>query len=97
MNFLLTPQAEEELAEAASYYKKKASAAIATAFIAEFKRAMTIVMQNQQIGTRAEAGMRIYPFRRFPYSIVYEEMTTGPIVYAVANQRRQPKYWLDRL
>ncbi len=97
MNFRLTPLAEEELAEAASYYKKKASAAIAAAFVAEFKRAMTIVMQNQQIGTPAEAGMRIYPFRRFPYSIVYEEMTTGPVVYAIANQRRQPKYWLDRL
>ncbi len=97
MQHSLTTIAEEELIATARYYSQKASPRIAKAFIAEFKRAIMLLEQNQQIRTPTEAGLRIYPFRRFPYSIVYEESKTGPLVYAIASQYRRPNYWLDRI
>ena len=48
--------------------------------------------------TRKEEGMRIYPLRKFPYSIVYrEDEDAGPQVYAVAHQHKEPLYWRGRL
>lgn len=94
--YSLSPLAEEELREAIEYYSNKASALVAKTFLAEFKRAITIVMQNQKIGRVSEAGLRIFPFHHFPYSIIYQENPTGPLVFAVANQYRKPNYWLDK-
>ena len=33
----------------------------------------------------------------FPYSVVYRESDTGPKVYAIAHQRREPGYWQGRV
>lgn len=70
---------------------------IALAFLAEFERVAELVEGNQQLGTKAKSGLRVYPFRRFPYSIVYRETQAGPYVYAVAHQRQEPGYWLARV
>ena len=97
MIYELHPEAESELAGATLYYAKEASKGIALAFLAEFERVSELVEANQQLGTRAKAGLRVYPFRRFPYSIVYREFASGPYIYAVAHQRQDPGYWLDRV
>jgi plasmid stabilization system protein ParE len=44
-----------------------------------------------------EHGTRRYVLRRFPYSIVYQTAGGMIRVVAVANARRQPGYWVDRL
>ena len=97
MIYELHPQAEAELTSATRYYANEASRSIALAFLAEFERVAELVEANQQLGTKAKAGLRVYPFRRFPYSIVYREKAGGPYVYAVAHQRQEPGYWLGRV
>lgn len=97
MTYELHPQAEAELTSATLYYAKAASRSIALAFLAEFERVAELVEENQQLGTPSKAGLRVYPFRRFPHSIVYRESSAGPYVYAVAHQRREPGYWLNRV
>ena len=97
MSYTLHPAAESELSNAAVYYAREASSGIARAFLAEFDRVIELVERNQQLGTPAKAGLRIYPFRRFPYSIVYREVEAGPHVYAIAHQRRTPEYWHGRV
>jgi toxin ParE1/3/4 len=93
----LHPEAEAELTSATLYYSNEASRSIALAFLAEFERIAGLVEENQQLGTRAKGGLRVYPFRRFPYSIVYRELAGGPYLYAVAHQRQEPEYWLGRV
>ena len=87
MIYELHPEAEAELTNASLYYAEEASSRVALAFLAEFERVAELVEENQQLGTKSKAGLRVHPFRRFPYSIVYRETQTGPYVYAVAHQR----------
>ena len=97
MIYELHPAAESELTSAALYYAKEANRSIALAFLAEFERVSELVEGNQLLGTKSKVGLRVYPFRRFPYSIVYRESQAGPYIYAVAHQRREPGYWLSRV
>lgn len=97
MTYQLHPDAETELKDAALHYAKEASKGIALAFLAEFERVAELVESNQQLGTKTNSGLRIYPLRRFPYSIVYREVASGPYFYAIAHQRREPSYWAGRV
>ena len=40
---------------------------------------------------------RRYTLHRFPFGIVYQEMLTEVIVFAVAHGRRRPGYWRKRI
>lgn len=97
MSYWLHPAAEAELGDAAVYYAEHANQSIASAFVTEFERVLALLVVNQHLGTPADGGLRTYPFRRFPYSLVYRESPSGPQVYAVAHQHREPDYWRERL
>lgn len=97
MSYWLHPEAEGELGAAAVYYAEHANQSIASAFVTEFERVLALLVANQRLGTPADEGLRVYPFRRFPYSLVYREDSAGPQVYAVAHQHREPDYWRERL
>lgn len=97
MSYKLHPSADAELSSAARYYAREASIKVARAFLAEFERVAELIEENQRLGTRSEAGLRIYPFRRFPYSLIYRESNAGPHIYAIGHQRQEPGYWLGRV
>lgn len=93
MSYWLHEQAEAELDTAALYYAERATPKIAVAFLEEFERVIELLQLNQQLGTLKDDGMRVYPLRRFPYSLVYrEDADAGPQVYAVSHQSREPGY-----
>ena len=97
MSYWLHEEAERELGDAAVYYAEHSTPKIAISFLAEFERVIELLQLNQQLGTQKEEGMRRYPFRRFPYSLVYRENEeAGPQVYAVAHQSQEPGYWQGR-
>ncbi|MDH3460981.1 MAG: type II toxin-antitoxin system RelE/ParE family toxin [Burkholderiaceae bacterium] len=98
MRYWLHPGAEAELGDAAEYYATRASSMVAEAFLAEYERVLDLIVENQQRGPHGEDGLRIYHFDRFPYTIVYEEdETSGPRVFAIAHQSREPGYWNERI
>ncbi len=97
MSYWLHPEAEIELTDAALYYAEHASNIIANAFVTEFERVAALLELNQKLGSLACMGLRVYPFQRFPYSLVYREDDSGPRLYAVSHQSREPRYWQDRL
>ena len=97
MTYELHPAAEAELTDAALHYAEEANKRIALAFLAEFERVSELIEANQRLGTKSRGDLRVYPFRRFPYSIVYRERTEGPYLFAVAHQRQEPGYWLGRV
>jgi toxin ParE1/3/4 len=97
VSYWLHPEAETELGDAAVYYAEHASKAIASSFVTEFERVVTLLVANQHLGTPVDDGLRTYLFKRFPYSLVYREDSSGPQIYAVAHQHRDPEYWQERL
>lgn len=97
MSYSIHPDAETELGDAAVYYATRASTMIALAFLAEYERVRDLLIENQQRGSHAEDGLRVYHFDRFPYTVVYEaDEANGPQIFAVAHQSREPGYWNDR-
>jgi plasmid stabilization system protein ParE len=97
VSYWLHPDAEAELGEAAVYYAKHASLAVAEAFLAEFERVRDLLVENQLRGPHSDYGLRVYHFDRFPYTVVYEPEQSGPQIYAIAHQHREPGYWAERL
>lgn len=98
MSFWLHPDAEAELGEAAAYYAEQASPLVTRAFLAEFERVRDLLVENQYRGPHGEYGLRLYHLDRFPYTVVYEpDEQTGPQIYAVAHQHREPGYWAKRI
>lgn len=96
MNWYLSPDAEEELGQAAAYYRDQASAAVATAFLAEFERAARLIVEHRGLGTPTLDGRRLLPLRRFPFSLLYRTTEQDILISAVAHQRRRPGYWHGR-
>lgn len=92
MSYWLHASAERELADAAQYYIR-----VVHKFLDEFEAVVMLLESNQQLGTAVATGLRIYPFRRFPYSIIYREASDGPRIFAVSHQKRAPRYWQKRL
>jgi len=96
MSYSLSPEAEQELDEAFTYYLENASAKVAARFLDEFVRAAQLIGSNPGLGTATISGRRIFPIRKFPYSLVYRTSDQGVRIGAMAHQRRQPKYWKQR-
>lgn len=98
MSYWLHELAEAELGDAGVYYAEHANRNIAGSFFDEFARVVAVLESNQLLGTLKDDGIRVYPFRRFPYSLVYRvDEAAGPQIYAVAHHSREPDFWRDRV
>ena len=97
MSYSLHPEAEAELAAAAAFYKQQAGVALASAFLTEFVRVAGLLVGNPGLGTPTEGELRVYPVRRFPYSLVYRVVGTSIRILVVGHQHRRPGYWRGRV
>jgi plasmid stabilization system protein ParE len=88
-------QAEFELDAAQAWYAQRSLIA-ATAFSAEFIRAMETVAAPPERWPRYLAGTRRYVLPRFPFSVVYRVFDDRLVVVAVTHHRRKPDYWVRR-
>jgi len=92
----LTPQAEQELTEGALFYAREANAQLGQAFISEFERSASLLVEQPRLGAIWRGKVRRLPLRRFPYSIVYYLSGADVRVLAVAHQSRKPGFWRGR-
>jgi plasmid stabilization system protein ParE len=92
----LHPRAIAEAREARRWYEERSPAA-AGAFMAELDRAMEQIRQAPDRWPLYLHGTRRYLLKRFPYVIVYREVTESLQIVAVAHGRRRPGYWQRRL
>ena len=96
MKVTLLPAAEEDLAEAASFYEKTGSAVVAAKFIAEFKRVARILLEFPGIGSPRARGTRGFSLSLFPYTVIYRQTSDGITILVVKHDRRRPKYGAQR-
>lgn len=96
MIYSLHPEAESDLREAAEYYRERAGATIAQAFLGEFEHSMTLLLEHPLLGALRLHGKRRLVMRHFPYSIIYTIAAQEIRVLAVAHQSRRPGYWRQR-
>ena len=96
MNYSLHPEAESDLREAAKYYRERAGAALAQAFLAEFEHAVGLLMRHPLLGALWLHGKRRLVMKHFPFSVIYAVVAQDIQVFAVAHQSRRPGYWKSR-
>jgi plasmid stabilization system protein ParE len=95
MNAEFHPYARAELNDGAQFYDA-AAAGLGADFLNELERVVRLLTQHPEIGRGQGAGVRTFPARRFPYSVVYEVRADSVVILAVAHHRRAPRYWTDR-
>lgn len=89
------PAAEVELREAADWYEDH-SEGLGLEFLAKVRRKVIQILENPQLW-REFRGTRRVLVGRFPYAIVYREVSADEIeIVAVAHFKKQPRYWSRR-
>lgn len=96
MKATLHPNAEKDIEEAAAFYEREASAAVAAKFVAEVKRVINLLLGSPDIGTPRSGGRRFFPTRVFPYGLIYRPLPDGIYVLVVRRHRRRPNFGARR-
>ena len=94
--FRFISSAMEEVAEAIEHYNQ-ASPRISDAFLSELDHVIQLLMDFPQTGTSVHDDFRSFPFRRYPFNVVYRIDSEELVVVAVTHQSRKPDYWRDRV
>lgn len=96
MTYLLHPEAESDLREAAIHYRERAGNALVQAFFADFEHAMQLLLEHPLLGPQWLQGKRRLVLKHFPFSVIYTVTAQEIRVLAVAHQSRHPGYWKKR-
>ena len=89
------PAAQTELQVAYDWYFERSPLAT-IALLEEIDVAIESSSENAGAGPPYLEGTRRFVLRRFPYSVVYRESSSGILVVAFAHGRRRPGYWRNR-
>ena len=92
MKISLHPAAEDEIEEAAGFYEKTGSPALAARFVAEFKRVSQLLLEFPGIGSPRSRGRRGFSMSMFPYTVIYRANADGIMVLVVKHDSRRPGY-----
>ncbi|MEK6282758.1 MAG: type II toxin-antitoxin system RelE/ParE family toxin [Acidobacteriota bacterium] len=97
MIYSLHPEAEEDLRDAAEFYRERAGNSLSQSLLAEFEQSVNVLLQHPGLGSPWRGGgRRRYLMKRFPYSLVYTVSREEIRILAVAHHNRRPGYWRER-
>jgi plasmid stabilization system protein ParE len=89
------PDADQEYLAALRWYRDRSPVAAS-----DFERAVTNAVKTISLAPQRWPSyferFRRYKLRQFPFSVVYEELLSEIVVYAIAHGRRRPGYWKGR-
>ena len=92
MRIILHPAAEQDLLDAAAFYERQGSRALAARFVAEFKRMGNLLLEQPQIGSPRSRGRRGFAMSIFPYTLIYRVAGEELKILAVKHDSRRPGY-----
>lgn len=96
MKYSLHPGAENDLREAARFYKERVGTELVLSLFTEFESAVNLLIDNPLVGAEWRAGKRRYILKRFPFSLIYTFEEDEIRIWAVAHHKRKPGYWKNR-
>jgi plasmid stabilization system protein ParE len=89
---LLHPAAEVDVAEAAEYYARTGSPAVAAKFVAEFGRVANLLVEYPNIGSPRSQGRRGFSMSLFPYTVIYRASGDTMLILVVKHDSRRPGF-----
>ena len=90
--YVLHRGAEEDLLEAALFYRDEGGVNLANRFLDEFERVMALLTEFPNIGRPAGDSRRVHPLQNFPYSVIYRETAGAIRVLVVRAHLRAPRH-----
>lgn len=96
MSFVLTPEAEAELSDAASFCRVHFGPIAAENFLATFESKVRLIAEFPGVGTATSKRRRLYPIGRYPFSVLYRVEDGVARISAIAHHGRKPAYWAER-
>lgn len=93
----ISPEAEQELAEAAAWYESR-RVGLGIELVALVDRDLEAILERPLAHTlwRPDRQYRKRVMKRFPYVVFFRVDSEEIIVVSIAHTRRKPGYWLDR-
>ena len=88
--------ARQELFEAGQWYLQDGGPAVAEKFEWAVQRALQLLALMPTLGTPSYPDVRLWPLKRFPYTLVYSLQRDVLSILAVAHQSRAAGYWAGR-
>jgi plasmid stabilization system protein ParE len=88
--------AQIELDEAIDHYNRE-SPGLGDEFLTEVLQVLDRIGSFPEAWHPCSKRARRCLTRRFPYGIIYQVRDNGVLIVAVANLRRKPDYWADRI
>lgn len=96
----ISEEADAEMTEAARWYETH-RAGLGAEFLDAIDAAVARIAESPRLGSPvpgiSDRSIRRRAVRRFPYHLVYMELTNRLQILAVAHDRRRPGYWVNRL
>lgn len=98
MDLIVHPEADNDLADAISYYAQEAGPELAVEFYSEFQRSAEIIGQRAESFPLHVSRLRRLNFHRFPYHILFEIISDEVIqIVTVKHDHRHPSHGTDRV
>jgi toxin ParE1/3/4 len=97
MRIIIHPKALADVDQAANFYAKEGSPALAARFVAEFKRVSALIAGNPGIGSPRGAARRNFGMRVFPYSVIYKASKDELQILVVKHDRQRPGFGRGRV
>lgn len=88
--------AEIEVDEAVAYYDDRRTG-LGDRFEQDLLATVQFITEHPLSGKPLSEKTRKWPFRKFPYNVIYVVEPEEIVIVAVAHHRRRPGYWLSRL
>lgn len=96
----ISEEANAEMAEAARWYEAHRTG-LGTQFLDAVDAVVARMAEAPRLGSLvpgiSDQRIRRRPVRRFPYHVVYVELSDRLQILAMAHDRRRPGYWIGRL
>lgn len=96
MRVTLHPAAERDIEQAAEFYEREGSAALAARFVLEFRADSTLLQQHPEMGSPRAAERRGLSMNVFPYTVIYRSTSDEIKVLVVKHDRKRPSYGASR-
>jgi plasmid stabilization system protein ParE len=96
VSYVLTPEAELELVDAATFCRTHFGPVAAENFLVTFESKVRLIADFPGVGTTTSKGRRLFPVGRYPFSILYRVEDGVTRISAIAHHGRKPAYWQRR-
>lgn len=92
VSYVLSPEAEIELSDAARFCRTHFGPIAADNFLSTFESKACLIGNHPGVGTATLKGRRLYPIGRYPFSMLYRVEEGIVRIIAIAHHGRRPGY-----